>query len=565
MKKILYILVLLFIFPLISLASNDFDVSDYNVNIEVKKNHVYNYEEKLKVKFFGNQKYIIRNIIDDEHNLKLNRNYTIETNETSIAKIYAESNEDTIKSTYNYSVPNERNNYYRLKIKNNYEEKIETLKFKLVLPAPITSNNIKILNGTYDITGLVDFTVKDNIVTGTYNKNLDVGSSITIEIDYGRFYMSSATLICIIIPAILAVFSYLLWRLFGKDLPAKIEKTSKFARNVSALHIALANNGEVTEDDTFCMLLDLAVKGYITIVEKDDDYYLLRNKNYNESNYLESVFFKTLFRAGESISLTEYINIMQERRDNNQKIYQADRVESSRLKRKFTLATNTITKILDERNEKSKYFEEKPEKIKNILLLMVATILILITSLPFVEINVLTLLPLSIIISIALLYVLIIFVRNINIKNETHKSIIVFTIATIILVIILVPSFQRNIGFLIAFLTSLLSSGIILFIYKYMPKRTIYGQKIYNKILGFKAFINNINDEELKRILEINDNYLNEVIPIAYQLGLEEKVISLLKKKPKEETWFQLDGKFTYGRLHHSILKLKNKVTKKDE
>ena len=196
---------------------------------------------------------------------------------------------------------------------------------------------------------------------------------------------------------------------------------------------------------------------------------------------------------------------------------------------------------------------------------MVATILILITSLPFVEINVLTLLPLSIIISIALLYVLIIFVRNINIKNETHKSIIVFTIATIILVIILVPSFQRNIGFLIAFLTSLLSSGIILFIYKYMPKRTIYGQKIYNKILGFKAFINNINDEELKRILEINDNYLNEVIPIAYQLGLEEKVISLLKKKPKEETWFQLDGKFTYGRLHHSILKLKNKVTKKDE
>ena len=565
MKKILYTLILLLIFPLISLASNEYDLSDYTINIEVNKNHTYNYEEKIKVKFFTDHRYIVRNVVDAEHNFKLNRNYTIETNETSIAKIYAKSNEDIIKSSYNYTASQERNNYYRLKIKNNYEERLKTLTFKLVLPNSITSNNIKILDGNDDITDLVDFTVKDNVVTGTYNKTLEAGSSLIIEIDYGRFYMSSATLICIIIPVVLAVFSYLLWRLFGKDLPAKIEKTSKFARNISALHIALANNGEVTEDDTFCMLLDLAVKGYITIVEKDDDYYLLRNKKYNESNYLESVFFNTLFRAGESISLSEYINIVQEHRDNKQKIYQADRVESSRLKRKFTLATNTITKILSERNEKNKYFEEKPDKIKNILLLMVATILILITSLPFVEINVLSLLPLSIIISIAILYVLIIFVRNINIKNETHKSIIVFSIATIILIVILVPSFQRNIGFLIAFLTSLFSSAVILFIYKYMPKRTIYGQKIYNKILGFKAFINNITNEELNRILEINDNYLNEIIPIAYQLGLEDKVIGLLKKNPKEETWFQLDSKFTYGRLHNSIRKLKNKVTKKDE
>ena len=63
-----------------------------------------------------------------------------------------------------------------------------------------------------------------------------------------------------------------------------------------------------------------------------------------------------------------------------------------------------------------------------------------------------------------------------------------------------------------------------------MPKRTIYGQNIYNKTESFKYFINNATKEELDRLLELNENYLLDILPIAYELGISNKVLELLKE-----------------------------------
>ncbi|MBQ4031168.1 MAG: DUF2207 domain-containing protein [Bacilli bacterium] len=563
MKKITYLLILLF--PLIVLASNDYDIEKYQIDVTVNKNHTYNYQEEIEVKFFGNEKYIVRNMNDQEHSFKVDKNYTIETNETSIAKLYSRYNADTYTINYDIEAKEGKNNLYEFEIENNYDNDINSVTFNIELPNPVTVNNITIYNGNYDITELVDFTVKGNTVTGTYNKKIATDQSILVVVDYGKFYMSSATVICIVIPFILTVFSYLLWRLFGKDLPTRIEKTSKFSRNITPLHLALADHGKITDEDNYYMLLNLASKGYLTIVEEKEEYYLKKNKEYRESNYTEALFFKTIFRAGESISLTEYLNIVSEKKDNKSKIYQADRVESKYLKRKYKIASDTIKKYLEEQNEQEKYFEDKPEKIKNILLLMIALILVLITSLPFIEINTLSLLPLSVILSIFILYILIKFVKNVNVKSKKDKTSMFLALLLTILVVCLIPSFQRNIGFLIAFLVSLICSFIILVIYKYMPKRTIYGQGIYNKREGFINFINTITKEELDRIQELNENYLLEILPISYQLGVSDKVIDLLRKNniPKPE-WFIIPDKFNYTKLNKSILNLKEKLTKED-
>ena len=563
MKKITYLLILLF--PLIVLASNDYDIEKYQIDVTVNKNHTYNYQEEIEVKFFGNEKYIVRNMNDQEHSFKVDKNYTIETNETSIAKLYSRYNADTYTINYDIEAKEGKNNLYEFEIENNYDNDINSVTFNIELPNPVTVNNITIYNGNYDITELVDFTVKGNTVTGTYNKKIATDQSILVVVDYGKFYMSSATVICIVIPFILTVFSYLLWRLFGKDLPTRIEKTSKFSRNITPLHLALADHGKITDEDNYYMLLNLASKGYLTIVEEKEEYYLKKNKEYKEANYTEALFFKTIFRAGESISLTEYLNIVSEKKDNKSKIYQADRVESKYLKRKYKIASDTIKKYLEEQNEQDKYFEDKPEKIKNILLLMIALILVLITSLPFIEINTLSLLPLSVILSIFILYILIKFVKNVNVKSKKDKTSMFLALLLTILVVCLIPSFQRNIGFLIAFLVSLICSFIILVIYKYMPKRTIYGQGIYNKREGFINFINTITKEELDRIQELNENYLLEILPISYQLGVSDKVIDLLRKNniPKPE-WFIIPDKFNYTKLNKSILNLKEKLTKED-
>ena len=562
MKKIIIFSLLFLLFPIVVFASSDYDITKYKINVDVEKNGISKYEETLTLNFFGNDKSIIRNVDESTKKIKINKNYTLETNKTSIAKIYARYKNDDIVLKYEKSNIEEKSNYFNIELKNNYDNDIKALSFKITLPDSVTASNISIKNGNYDITELVDFQVKDRIITGTYNKLLKTDESINIIVDYGRFYMNPATLTCTIVPIALAFFSYLLWLFFGKDLPKRIEKTSKFPRNITNLHIALADKGVINHEDTYYMLLSLASRGFLTIVEEADDFYFVKNKNYNSTNYMESVFFKTLFRAGESISLSEYINIVSERKDDKTKIYQADRVEEENIKRKFNIASNTVIKILESQNESNKYYEEKPEQIKKILIIMIALILILITSLPFLEINMLTLLPISIILSVATLQALVFFINNINVHSRKDKAITIACLALIILILVLVPSFRRNLGYIIASVTSLISSGIILLIYRYMPKRTIYGQGIYNKTEGFKEFINNITDEELNRLTEINENYLLEVLPVSYQLGVADKVLELLRKnKVKEPEWFKLSSSFSYIKLHKAILKLKKKLT----
>ena len=562
MKKIIIFSLLFLLFPIVVFASSDYDITKYKINVDVEKNGISKYEETLTLNFFGNDKSIIRNVDESTKKIKINKNYTLETNKTSIAKIYARYKNDDIVLKYEKSNIEEKSNYFNIELKNNYDNDIKALSFKITLPDSVTASNISIKNGNYDITELVDFQVKDRIITGTYNKLLKTDESINIIVDYGRFYMNAATLTCTIVPIALAFFSYLLWLFFGKDLPKRIEKTSKFPRNITNLHIALADKGVINHEDTYYMLLSLASRGFLTIVEEADDFYFVKNKNYNSTNYMESVFFKTLFRAGESISLSEYINIVSERKDDKTKIYQADRVEEDNIKRKFNIASNTVIKILESQNESNKYYEEKPEQIKKILIIMIALILILITSLPFLEINMLTLLPISIILSVATLQALVFFINNINVHSRKDKAITIACLALIILILVLVPSFRSNLGYIIASVTSLISSGIILLIYRYMPKRTIYGQGIYNKTEGFKEFINNITDEELNRLTEINENYLLEVLPVSYQLGVADKVLELLRKnKVKEPEWFKLSSSFSYIKLHKAILKLKKILT----
>ena len=561
MKKITYLLILLF--PIIVFASNDYDIKNYQVDITVNKNHTYKYQEEVEVQFYGNEKYIVRNINDHNHSFKVDKNYTIETNETSIAKLYSKYNTDTYTINYDIKDTQNKNNYYKFTIENNYDNEINNVSFTIKLPNSVTANNITIHNGNYDITDLVDFSIKGNTVTGTYNKKLATNEKLTITVDYGKLYMSSATLICIIIPFILTIFSYLLWRLFGKDLPTLIEKTSKFPRNITPLHLALSDHGTITDEDNYYMLLNLASKGYLTIIEEKDEYYLKKNKDYKESNYTEALFFKTIFRAGESISLTEYLNILSERKDNKNKIYQADRVEAKYLKKKYKIASDTIKQYLNEQNEQTKYYEEKPERIKNVLLLMIA--LILVTSLPFIEINVLSLLPVSVILSVFILYFLIKFIKTVDVKSKKDKTSIFLAIILTLLVMMLIPSFQRNIGFIIAVIVSLVCSLIILIIYKYMPKRTIYGQSIHNKREGFIKFINTVKKEELDRIIELNENYLLEILPVSYQLGVSDKVIELLKNnKTNKPEWFIIPEKFSYTKLNKSILNLKEKLTQDD-
>ena len=181
MKKIFYILILLF--PIVVFASNEYEIENYRVYIEAEKNHTYKYQEELEVSFFGNEKSIIRNLNEDEHDFKVDKNYSIETNGTSIAKIYSNYDNATYETSFNTKDKELKNNYYEFIIKNNYDNDINNIEFKIKLPTSVNANNITIKAGKYNITDLVDFSVKGNTITGNYNKKISSEDEIKVIVD----------------------------------------------------------------------------------------------------------------------------------------------------------------------------------------------------------------------------------------------------------------------------------------------------------------------------------------------------------------------------------------------
>ncbi|HAB67623.1 MAG TPA: hypothetical protein DCE23_09685, partial [Firmicutes bacterium] len=118
---------------------------------------------------------------------------------------------------------------------------------------------------------------------------------------------------------------------------------------------------------------------------------------------------------------------------------------------------------------------------------------------------------------------------------------------------------------IISFVISIICVAIILFFYKYMPKRTIYGTKVYSKIEGFKLYLEELRDEDLKALLDQSPDYLIDILPISYILDEGQLVINKMKKQKKSSPeWYKIDD-YTPTRLHNSIMRLKNKIIIKDE
>ena len=197
---------------------------------------------------------------------------------------------------------------------------------------------------------------------------------------------------------------------------------------------------------------------------------------------------------------------------------------------------------------------------------MAALILVTITSIPFIEINKLYLLPLSVGFSIVILKVLLDSVSELNLRALRKVDIIaILAIIVVIALILMTPSFATSKLYVLTFLISSISVTIILFLYKYMPKRTVYGSRLLGKIEGLKEFILTCKDEELERVLELEPNYLFELLPYARVLGIEKNVVSKMRKyNSKAPEWFVMKD-YTAVKLYNSIKRLNEELNREGD
>ena len=569
MKRAKYVLIvlffLLFIQTSVTAKSPDYDIESYNVEISVDKDLNYTYNENINLVFNKSNTIVTKTIPYEATDININKNYVIETNKDKLIKISSKNNTHD-SYTYKYKIKKDKENddIYIIEIDNNFNNDISKLDFILTYPSSFNKNNLTFyLNGkkVKDIT----YKINNQELTGSIS-NLKEDDKLLVIVDYGKIYVNSLTIITIVISILVSLFSYILWRIYGKDVKYTIEFEKNIPSKLNTIDVSLIEKGYLNNENAIYLLLDLANRGYLKISEEENnEFTITRIKDYDGSNYKEASFIRALFRKNMTVNISEYIEALNKESKTPYQKELDKKITKDNIKYRLIRAIKNVMSISKSNEEKNKYFETKSNNKKTYLLFSITIILVLITSIPFIEINKLYLLPISVLFSSISLFILINIVENVDLKKKNNKITILLLFAIIALIVLLTPSFKQNRIYFIAFLIGIMAVTFILFLYKYMPKRTIHGTRLYSKIEGLKKYLNEVSDKELKLVLKDNPNYLYDILPYSYILGIESVIFNKLKKLNIEEPkWYKIDN-FTYRKLFNSINRLINLVNEEDK
>lgn len=564
-NKIIFFLMALI--PNIVFASN-YEITDDNINIKVNDEEI-EIKEIIESNFNNENTDVIFKINEKElikESISISSDYIIKDNNIII------NNKDSINHKYsiNYKLKNNNKNNYSIELSNKYDANINKINFKIEFEDNISDYEVKIYLNEKEIkSSSISYEINKYTISGQYNKTINENDKLVIKLTKKKNNITILMNISYIVPLIFVSISYLIWLMFGKDRKIKIEKTSKPIKKLNPAEISLIYNEEANKKDIIYMILDLANKGYINIIEKDNDFILRKNKDYDGKSLKEAHLFKSLFKKMECITLSDYIEVLASKKMSSKKITYNKEISVKEISKRMEGIIRSTLALINSDEDKKLYYEEKSESKKSYLLIMITIILLLITTTPVIMLNMTYLIPLSVIISIMSLNIINSFINKIDLTKIKFKNIAIsLIIITLITLLVLIPLLNNNLIYLIIFINGIICSILILILYKYMPKRTIYATNLMGSIEGLKEFIKTCKENELNRVLELNPNYLYEILPYSYVIGIEQEVFNKIKEKNQEiPSWFKIEGKKDIDNLKNKINKLSLMLLKyyKDE
>lgn len=510
-SKLICIFFFLFLFSTKVYAySDDYVISKYDININVNENNSFDITEKITVDFKNEKHGIIRKIpLQNEYhdnakisNLKINENYTKSEENKELQLKIGDENKKIIGEKeyiikYNYKLPINKDEYndefYFNIIGDDWDTTIDNITFKITMPKDFDKNEIYFTYGRYGSTDseLIKYTVNKNVIEGSYIGILDSYNAITVKINLPNKYFSLGFIgnLPFIIPIILTLISIIIFLIKGINKRKEYPVEYLPPKGLNSLDVSYIYKGKISNKAVVSLLIYLAGKGYIKIIEDGKDIKLQKLKEYNERNRCERIFFDGLFLGKDSV----YI---------------------SSLKRRFYRTIDEIRKIKLNKTTQNKYFE-KNNKYKRIILvnMILSFVISLSLELFFENIQIMLLLGLLLFIpSIALIFS----------KKYTRFLKIFMNLFSFIIFLGVAFIFVRNKSVIYIELICLLIMYLCLI---NIRKRTEYGNELLNKIRGFRKFLITVEKDKLKLLVEDNPNYFYDILPYAYVLGITNKYI----------------------------------------
>lgn len=576
-RRIINLLFCIFTFFLFSLNcyANDYDITKYDVEIVVDEHNKYSIKENIDTYFNVSKHGIVRRI--PLYNNIIRQDGTRERNRVLISNVHVneefassrENNNYVLKIgsadktingkhsytiSYDYDIGLDKNNkydelYFNI-IGTNWDTDISNVTFKITMPKEFDASKLGFSYGEYgeSNTDNISYDVDGNVITGSFEGTLLAGEGLNVRMELPEGYfirksVGSSLLECwyYIIPILGVLISYLIWKKYGKD-DQVVDVVSFYPpENMNSLDVAFAKKGSVNSNDAVSLLVYLASKGYIKIVEDKKSksrFTIQKVKEYDGNNKEEELFFRGLFK----------------------KVW--DSISSDELNESFYLTINSILTKKNSTANRKEIFNNKSSNKRYILFLFMLITSSLSTIIPALGYKlsdvIFSIIICNLIGIVALIIVAIIYDNNCTKKglNSALGFAFFFVLALAVanFTIIGFEYIYYDTVYLIGFILCMVCTYLIYFFYLIVTKRTEYGNKVLGEVNGFKKFLETAEKDKLERLVHDDPSYFYNILPYAYVLGVSDAWIKQFEGiaiAPPD--WYESADTFDYYRFNRSL------------
>lgn len=318
-----------------TLLDDDYYIDTYHVNIEVEEDNTFHITETLTYNFVQDHHGMTRviplwhtrnredgsesKIYAKVSNVKCSdpiasterdsKNYTIQVGSAD-AYVHGEK---TYTLSYDYAMGKDplRNAdelYFNI-VGTEWECPIANISWEIHMPKAFDATSLGYSVGNYAASGydtdMLQSTVTDQTITGSYAGNLNAYEGITVRctLPEGYFIYKINYMPYVLVALVVLLCAILFW-FTGKEDKVIPVISLEPPEGYNPLDVAFVEKEAVSNTDMAALLIYLANKGYLRIEQNKgkDSFSMTKIKDYDGDNNIEALYMKGLFRRGNTAS-----------------------------------------------------------------------------------------------------------------------------------------------------------------------------------------------------------------------------------------------------------------------
>lgn len=543
-------------------SKDKYYLENYNVEVNVLENNVYEVNEKFIGTFYSNveifnrgisfrHRYVRqdgtkinkRAIISD---IKIDDYYKVSTEKgLRLLKVGKEIKDIATKEydiSYKYNVGKDildNKDEFVYYLISNMNVKVDGISFRIIMPKEFNKEGIRFV----DFNGIelenVNYEVNGNVITGNISGVINPGTAYGIQILLPDNYfknasnnISSFSVCSIIVPIIFMFISFILWFIYQRGNKKITYNSIYFNEKINSLEVGYLYNGLVKDNDIASLLFQLANKGYIEIVKNKKSYKIVKKAGYTEDDRVEMAFLKELFFDKDELTRKELL------------VSLTDMSDAIRLK------------LDNKKKRKRKIFTNSVFNYKLLYWVLIIIVIVLNTSNILLEYQ-----PSVIVInSVASCIGYILLLSSLLSKNKVIEKVLYGLVALIMIVSpIVLTSYeaflQDNLN-TVSYVLGIIIILVIACISNTMSNRTVYGNLMLNKIKAYKNYLINSDKDIIEKEYKNNKNCLYDVLPYSMVLGVSDKWIDKFRDiEIDKPSWYVVD-KFELDEFYLDVINI---------